>query len=340
MSRLPTPTYSHLRRLTDAGGLYEHALGSVPRPEHGYCVNDVARALVVVLREDREDLGDLRAGYLAFVLEAQSPDGRFRNRRSVDRSWTGPATVEDCWGRALCGLGTAVARGDRTQRDAALEAFGRGAAWSSPWSRAMSFAALGAAAVCEVRPDHPAARAVLATAAKSLRRTGRGPLWPWPEARLHYANAAVPDALIAAGTALSDGELVADGLQLLDWLLQVQTRDGHLSLVPVAGWGPGDTGPCFDQQPIEAATLADACARAYAVTGDERWRDGLELCAGWFFGRNDSGVSLYDVDTGGGCDGLEAHGRNANQGAESTLALLSTLQQAQLLGARTARTPW
>jgi hypothetical protein len=36
---------------------------------------------------------------------------------------------------------------------------------------------------------------------------------------------------------------------------------------------------------------------------------------------------MYDPATGGGYDGLTAVGRNANQGAESTLALLSTLQQ-------------
>jgi hypothetical protein len=44
---------------------------------------------------------------------------------------------------------------------------------------------------------------------------------------------------------------------------------------------------------------------------------------------------MYDDTSGGGCDGLERGGRNENQGAESTLALLSTLQQARRLAART-----
>ncbi len=52
---------------------------------------------------------------------------------------------------------------------------------------------------------------------------------------------------------------------------------------------------------------------------------------GWFLGANDVGVALFDPDTGGGCDGLHAAGRNANQGAESTLAFLSTMQQARRL---------
>ena len=40
---------------------------------------------------------------------------------------------------------------------------------------------------------------------------------------------------------------------------------------------------------------------------------------------------MIDPVSGGGHDGLEADGRNENQGAESTLAMLSTLQQASRL---------
>ena len=83
---MTAPSFTHLRRLTDAGGLYEHALLDAPRPEHGYCVDDVARGLVVVCRDadTASANADLRALYLAFLLEAQVPDGRFRNRRARD----------------------------------------------------------------------------------------------------------------------------------------------------------------------------------------------------------------------------------------------------------------
>ena len=57
-------------------------------------------------------------------------------------------------------------------------------------------------------------------------------------------------------------------------------------------------------------------------------------------GDNDIGVAMWDPATGGGYDGLTLHGPNRNQGAESTLALLSTLQQARstaLQGRRTTR---
>ena len=87
----PPPTFTHLRRLTDEGGLYEHAQGVTPRREHGYCLDDVARALVVVSHETEQDSppDDLAAQYLSFVLAAQAGDGRFRNRRGTDRGWLG-----------------------------------------------------------------------------------------------------------------------------------------------------------------------------------------------------------------------------------------------------------
>ena len=52
----------------------------------------------------------------------------------------------------------------------------------------------------------------------------------------------------------------------------------------------------------------------------------------WFEGDNDSATVMYDYATGAGFDGLERDGRNENRGAESTLAALSTYQQARRLG--------
>ena len=333
--RLPEPSFAHLRSLTDDIGLFEHAEGVVPRRACGYCVDDVARALVVVCREPMPsadpDLAGLAEIYLAFVLAAQGRDGRFRNRLSLERQWEDEPTVEDCWGRALWGLGAAVASDlPPVRRAAALAAFARGAGWRSPDSRAMAFAGLGAAEVLRVEPSNEPAQWLLADVARRIGRPTQSATWPWPEDRLRYANAALPDALIAAGDALGDESLTADGLQLLQWLLEVEERDGHLSVTPVAGRGPGDeVGPGFDQQPIEVATLADACARAYLLTGDVRWARGLQMAADWFLGANDGSISLYDMHTGGGCDGLERGSRNENQGAESTLAALSTLQRAR-----------
>ena len=116
---------------------------------------------------------------------------------------------------------------------------------------------------------------------------------------------------------------------MLEWLLGIETArrspvcDPGRRVVARRSLGPG-----FDQQPIEVAALADACARAHDLTGDPRWADATLQCAAWFEGSNDIGIAMIDPVSGGGHDGLEADGRNENQGAESTLAMLSTLQQA------------
>jgi hypothetical protein len=341
----PAPPFAHLVRLTDATGLHEHAEGTRPRSEHGYCLDDVGRALVVVSREPGPDelIATLRGQYLDFVLEAQAPDGRFRNRKSTDGVWSGPFCVEDCWGRgiwalgAMVGSGGAPSRSARHERELALTAFERAARWRSPWSRAMAFAGLGAAEVLGVRSGHPGARDLLADVVTRIGPRSATPDWPWPEPRLSYANAALPEVLIAAGAALRDKTALADGLFLLGWLLDRETRDGHLSVTPVGGSGPTD-GPLarFDQQPIEVAALADACGRAFAVTGEQRWADGVQLAARWFLGHNDGGIPLADPGSGGGCDGLHDGSRNENQGAESTIALITALQQVRALSLCTA----
>jgi hypothetical protein len=329
----PGPSFEHLLRLSDDLGVFEHADGAIPRREHGYCVDDVARALLVITREAEPDaaVGALGLRCLGFVESAQGDDGAFRNRRAADGQWTDSPGVGDWWGRALWALGTAAAHHRASSaRDRARACFARGATRRSPFARSMAFAALGAAEVAAIDSDDVTARALLAAAVARIGRPRRNRAWPWPEPRLTYANAVLPEALIAAGTALADERVVDDGLRLLDWLLETETNNGHLSVTPVGGWGPGENRATFDQQPIEAASLADACARAFRCTGDRRWLAGIDLAVGWFGGDNDAGVGLLDASTGGGYDGLTVTGCNTNQGAESTLALISTTQHALL----------
>jgi hypothetical protein len=113
---------------------------------------------------------------------------------------------------------------------------------------------------------------------------------------------------------------------LLKWLTELQTVDEHLTIVPVGGLGVGESLGQFDQQPIEVSTIASAAERALNLTDDLYWKSVIEMCASWFLGNNDSGFSMIDLDSGGGYDGLERCGVNLNQGAESTLAMLSTMQ--------------
>jgi hypothetical protein len=326
--------YRHLADLSDGRGLFEHALHAAPRREHGYCVDDVARALVVVAREPQpspmiEQLGET---YLRFIEEAIGPDGSMHNRMDATGAFTDAAAMGDWWGRAVAALGFAVAHAQLPAvRVRAARAFLRLCEQRPTEVRTAAFAAIGAADVLSVRASSIAARRLLQDAL-ALLPTAPVPGWHWPEERLRYANATLPEALIAAGDALADEELIETGLGYLEFLLGAESRDGHLSVTGTAGRGPGEPGPFFDQQPIEVAAIADACARAYALRGDARWFEGVRRAWGWFVGENDIGVPMIDPDTGGGYDGLEAGGRNENRGAESTLAALGTAQHARQLG--------
>lgn len=336
MTIAPAPNFTHLAAMTDDRGTFEHADHAFPRPEHGYCTDDMARVLIVAAREPDPDREVRRLERIAyrFLADAQGVDGKVRNRMSARRRWEGRGGVEDCWGRSLWAFGTATSR-SRTDwlRQSALAMFDHGAEQRSPWPRAMAFAALGAAEVHRVAPSHRAAIALLDDAALTVGRARNDADWPWPEDRLTYANAVLPDALLAIGAARGRDDLVADGLQLLEWLVTRQTNAGHFSFVPVGGSGQGDDAPRFDQQPIEAAALADACARAAKITGVTTWIEHLQRTVDWFLGDNDAGIAMLDPTTGAGYDGLGCDGPNLNQGCESTLALLSTLQHARGLAA-------
>jgi hypothetical protein len=213
-------------------------------------------------------------------------------------------------------------------RRAALGLFHRQEGFSSTSPRANAFAILGASEVLAGDPDNDVARKAL-TRWASVLHVSDDSRWPWPEPRLAYDNARIPEALIAAGMSLGNDHLVEAGLRLLEWLLTIETRDDHYSFAPVGGWAQGEARPGYDQQPVEAAAIADACARAWLLTGDGKWRDGVLRAARWLVGDNDGDVLLYDFETGGCCDGLTKNGPNMNQGAESTLSALSTLQQAR-----------
>ncbi len=336
---LAAPAYVHLVRMSTVVGMYEHAKHDAPRVEHGYCTDDVARALVVAVREPDQnaELAGLAEVYLSFLESAVAPDGRVRNRRD-EHSWTDEPSIGDWWGRAVGALGIAAANAhDPAHRERALEAFLRAAAQRSPDVRAAAFAAIGAAEVLRAHPDLDAARELLEDSLATIP-TAAHHSWPWPEARLRYANATVCEALVFGGQQLGSAVLVDRGLELLAFLLDTETSPaGWLSVTGTDGSGPGDARPLWDQQPIEPSAIADACFRAFLITGAPQWRDGVGLAWAWFLGANDSGTPMVDIETGAGYDGLQPTGRNANRGAESTLAALSTYQRAAALGLAGAR---
>jgi hypothetical protein len=333
----------HLDALSDEVGIMQHAVGSRPDPAHGYCTDDVARALQVDLLHGRvlgwEAIADSAWREIRFLVDAfDEATGRFRNFRSVDGTWLGGIGSDDCHGRAVHALGLTIADAqDPRLVEAATGLFQRAlpATHGLRALRAHASVALGCDAAVKVRSDW-ATNLAYRLAADRLRGAFEPRLaspWPWPESRLTYENALPVRALIVAGRHLGTPRAVDAGVTVLDWLVEAQTApDGHLSPIGNGWWPCGGVKAQFDQQPIEAATVLLAAEAAHHATGDERHRRVMERAYGWFLGANDLGAPVVDPGRGAGFDGLTPTGVNTNQGAESTLMWLMALEHT-----RTAR---
>ncbi|MDX8410510.1 MAG: glycosyltransferase family 4 protein [Mariprofundaceae bacterium] len=338
--QLPEIKLEYLRRITDDTGILQHAKYTVPDRTHGYCVDDNARALIIVVTlQDLQPLdsalSDLAAIYLSFLGHAfNAKTGRFRNFMSYDRQWLEETGSEDSHGRAVWGLGVAVALSrDKGQAGLAVELFQRALdvieQFTSP--RAIAFAIIGIHAYLSRFSGDSRARRMRKILSDRLMRQFKDVAtadWPWCEDILTYDNARLPQALLLSGQWLPDREMLDMGLRALNWLKEIQTdeKSHHFSAIGNHGWLTRDGEKAqFDQQPIEATAMVDACIEAFNCTQKEEWIAYTYRCLDWYRGGNDLGIQLCDYATGGCRDGLEVQGVNENQGAESTLCWLMAL---------------
>ena len=338
--RLPQINLNHLRDMTDDTGLLQHAEFTVPNRAHGYCVDDNARALIVVTRAsdlNRNDrsLIELSSIYLSFLSDAFDPEtGRFRNFMSYSRQWLETIGSEDSHGRALWALGVMagwghgagqVALATKIFNDAlpALEHFSD--------SRAIAFPILGMQAYLRRHEGDQRVRELMKSLGDRLLARFRhfaSKDWQWHEAELNYDNARLPEALMACGRVANDDAMVKAGIDVLEWLrdIQLDPSEGWFAPVGNHGWYPKSGRKAqYDQQPLEAAAMIGASTEAYQCTQREEWVQLASICFNWYLGKNDQQLDLYDHATGGCRDGLMRNGVNENQGAESTLSYLCSL---------------
>ncbi|MCK9506272.1 MAG: glycosyltransferase family 4 protein [Porticoccaceae bacterium] len=345
---LPDLKLNHLEVLTDDTGILQHARYAVPDRMHGYCTDDNARALIVAaevsqLSDEPQQYNRLSSCYLSFLSHAFNPEsGRFRNFMSYDRRWLEDTGSADAHGRALHALGAAVALLNQ-ERQAPLASIlfkqALPATESFTSLRSIAFSLLGVHAYLKSFSGDLEARRIHTLLADRLleqfqRNQSRD--WPWPENIVTYANPCLPHALIISGHWLRRDDMVEVGLGSLRWLAEIQTDGGHFVPIGCNGWYPRNGAKArFDQQPLEAQTMVEACVIAYQITEDQYWLQQAMMCFYWFLGQNDINLPLYDAKTGGCCDGLQSDGVNQNQGAESTLAWLLSLIRLLRLSANT-----
>jgi len=342
---MPQPKFDHLYRLTDDVGILQHANFIIPNRKHGYSTDDNARALIVVLLAQDllfEDdlLTNLDCRYLSFLLHAfNDKNNRFRNFLGYDRQWQEDKGSEDCHGKAIWSLGITVALAKIKEfGDQALTIFDRALSILSEFRspRALAFGLIGIHAyLARFGGDSKIRRfrEKIANRLFDFYCSNASPEWPWIENTLTYDNGKIPQALLMSGQWLQRGDMIEAGLRSLEWLIKIQTnRKGFFTPIGNSGWHPRNGEKArFDQQPIEAQSLLEACVEAFKITQDKKWIIDARHCLEWFLGRNDLNISLYDYKTGGCYDALTPSGPNINQGAESTLAWLLSLLDMHLL---------
>jgi glycosyltransferase involved in cell wall biosynthesis len=342
---LPELKLDHLKSLTDDTGILQHATHTVPDRGHGYCTDDNARALMVTamgreyMDTDSKCLDSLSSQYLSFLLHSFNVEkGRFRNFMTYERQWIEEVGSEDAHGRALWGIGKAVAfLANPGQMAMCMTLFNKAMKavehFESP--RAIAFALVGIHAYLHKFSGDNEVRRVREIIVNRLFdqfKNNATESWPWLENALNYANGVLSHALLLSGQWMQRSEMVEMGLRSLKWLFNIQSEDNHFVPIGNNGWyEKGGAKARFDQQPIEANAMIGACVEAFNITRDKTWIDNAVMCFNWFLGHNDLNMPLYDPMTGGCRDGLMADGINQNECAESTIEWLLSLMTFQKL---------
>ncbi len=341
---LPRMKLSHLSRMTDSAGVFQHAIFSVPNFREGYCTDDNARAfiLAVLLGELGEEadfvqtLASTSAAFLHHAFDVKTK--RFHNHLSFDRRWLDQQGSEDSHGRALWALGIGVGRSPfRCFQMMAGQLFAMALPvltdFSSP--RAWAFGLIGIHEYLRRLSGDSLVnqtRETLTCRLMELFAVTVQPDWRWFEEELSYDNAKLAHALIVSGQAPGQRAVLDCGLDALRWLTDLQMSEkGHFRPIGSNGfYRRGGKRADFDQQPVEAQATVAACLEAYRATSDFWWYEQAQRAFDWFIGWNDLGREVYAPETGGCRDGLHVDRVNGNQGAESTLAFLLSLADMRL----------
>jgi glycosyltransferase involved in cell wall biosynthesis len=339
---LPEIDLAHVRLMTDDTGMLQHATFDIPRYGDGYCVDDNARALLLMthLEEAGTEAPDviraLATRYLAFVDHAfDASSGRFKNFLTYARRWHDERGSDDSHGRTLWALGAVIGRtSDPGRRGLSTRLF-HGALpeareLTSP--RSWAYTLLGIDEYLRAFEGDSNALGIRAELARKLMdrfRASQSPEWPWFEDRLTYCNARLPQALLVSAARMGNGEMAEVALRSLEWLVRHHVaEDGTFAPVGSNGFHVrGGVRAAFDQQPVEACAMVSACLDAHRLTGHARFVEHARRAFQWFLGQNARREQVYDARTGGCRDGIHADRLNANQGAESTLSFLTALAE-------------
>jgi hypothetical protein len=330
---LPPFSLAHIKRLTDDTGIIQHAKFGIPNLKEGYCLDDNARALLMVLiayRQKKDALAlELSPIYLSYIHYMQNEDGTFRNFLSFNRNFLDEVGSEDSFGRTIWALGYLLgnAPNDAYYQTGKLVFFDAAPNFEKLRSiRSIANTMIGISYYLKSNPADDGMTERLRNFAhvliKHYEDNSIGD-WKWFEPLLAYDNGILPLALLHSAAILNDDKITRIALSSMEFLTSVTLKDGYLSIIGNKEWYRKDgERSVFAQQPIDALAMILMYHQAFHLTRNKDYLNKLYVSFMWFLGENDLRMSLYDFETKGCCDGFENYGVNRNQGAESSLAYL------------------
>jgi len=330
---LPPFSLDHIKCLTDDTGIIQHAKFGIPNLKEGYCLDDNARALLMVLMTYRQTKDkhalNLAPIYLSYIHYMQNKDGTFRNFLSFNRNFLDEVGSEDSFGRTIWALGYLIgnAPNDAYYQTGKLVFFDASPNFEKLQSiRSIANTMLGISYYLKAHPsDESMIKSLRNLAGKLIcnYEENSSPEWNWFEPLLAYDNGMLPLALFHASEILDDDQIADIAMSSMNFLTEITLKNGHLSIIGNEKWYKKEgERSIFAQQPIDALAMILMYHQAFHATKDKDYLRELFSCFMWFLGENDLRMSLFDFETMGCCDGLERYGVNRNQGAESSLAYL------------------
>ena len=331
--KIPDFDYSHLNCLTDSTGIIQHAIWSIPLYSSGYCLDDNARALILVTmaynKFKHNELLILIHRFLSFVIMAQNDDGSFINYFTYSREKVDNIGSEDSSGRALWALGYLINNSPTEPIfHAALAAFNKSLPilTNHVHARGIANCIFGLYYYLKKFPDNDSIKLelnVLTQRICNLFNHNATANWYWFEENLTYDNGIIVASLFKSYEITGNEEVYEIGLKAMKFIESKCFIKGCLHPVGNKRWFKKTGNKVdFGQQPIDVLAIIIAYDSLFKITKDKNAADKLIISFEWFLGNNDLILPLIDYQSKGCCDGLEEYAVNRNQGAESTIAWL------------------
>ncbi len=322
----------HFEKLMGPYGLYQHATKMEPNLAEGYCVDDNARAILVLLKylkqspADPEKAEAFLASCFAFISDAHHAPGAYYNFRDAEGTWLTHDVSEDMYARLARTYAYILSHdADENRKDKAtsllIDLIPTLQSLTAPRAQAETIIAIATfpQAFLVEHPELTSIQETHLTSLLALWNTESSPSWPWFQESMTYANAILPHSMLASSNKKAEESLHASA----SFLMKATIQDNIFMPIGSVGWYPkGGTASHDNQQAIEAGTMFDFLLEYHAMFPEKVSPSQLLAPYLWFFGHNTNKVVMADEKRGACLDGLFLDHVNPNYGAESMLAYL------------------